>query len=187
MGIRSQTASGAISSLQPTHSNCGSLSTATGFPEPTMGEVELAGIGVDGWGVDYALLGENGELLENPYHYRDQRTDGVMEEVFRLVTREEVYQSTGIQFMPFNTLYQLLAALRRTPGIISKTSTDDSGFVPLVADRHCGLRIHQRNYHPDGGPGEAPVGRRPDGAPGPSCSTACDPRGTGFDPGHAPS
>src|SRR6266700_4626431 len=45
-------------------------------------EVELSGIGVDAWGVDYALLGERGELLLNPYHYRDKRTDGVMELVF---------------------------------------------------------------------------------------------------------
>jgi rhamnulokinase len=83
-----------------------------------LGEVELAGIGVDAWGVDYALLGESGKLLEDPYHYRDQRTDGVMEEVFRLVPREEIYQTTGIQFLPINTLYQLFAARRHTPNIL---------------------------------------------------------------------
>ena len=69
-------------------------------------ETQLAGIGVDAWGVDYALLGERGELLQNPYHYRDRRTNGVMEEVFRKVSREEIYSETGIQFMPINTLYQ---------------------------------------------------------------------------------
>jgi rhamnulokinase len=69
-----------------------------------LGEVELAGIGVDAWGVDYALLGERGEWLENPYHYRDRRTDGVMEQVFKKVAREEIYEATGIQFMPINTL-----------------------------------------------------------------------------------
>jgi rhamnulokinase len=78
-------------------------------------EVELAGIGVDAWGVDYALLGERGELLQNPYHYRDRRTEGVMEEVFRHVAKEEIYSATGIQFMPINTLYQLFAARRDTP------------------------------------------------------------------------
>jgi rhamnulokinase len=83
-----------------------------------LGDVKLAGIGVDAWGVDYALLGENGELLENPYHYRDRRTDGVMDEVLRLISREEIYQATGIQFMPINTLYQLFAAVRRTPAIV---------------------------------------------------------------------
>lgn len=79
--------------------------------------LRLAGIGVDAWGVDYALLGERGELLQNPYHYRDPRTQGVMEEVFRKVPKEEIYRATGIQFMPINTLYQLFAAQRDTPSI----------------------------------------------------------------------
>ena len=83
-----------------------------------LGEVELAGIGVDAWGVDYALLGEGGELLENPYHYRDRRTEGVMEEVVAKVGREKIYDATGIQFMPINTLYQLYAARRRTPKVL---------------------------------------------------------------------
>lgn len=82
-------------------------------------ETELASIGVDGWGVDFALLGEHGELLQNPYHYRDRRTEGVMEEVFKKVTREEIYQATGIQFMPINTLYQLFAAQRDTLNIVN--------------------------------------------------------------------
>jgi rhamnulokinase len=81
-------------------------------------EMELAGIGVDAWGVDYALLGERGELLQNPYHYRDARTNGVMQEVFRKVTKEEIYLATGIQFMPINTLYQLYAAKRDTPALL---------------------------------------------------------------------
>ena len=82
-------------------------------------EIELAGIGVDAWGVDYALLGESGELLENPYHYRDQRTQGVMELVFEKVSKEEIYWETGIQFMPMNSLYQLFAAKRDTPKLLS--------------------------------------------------------------------
>jgi len=81
-------------------------------------QTELAGIGVDAWGVDYALLGERGELLQNPYHYRDARTTGVMQEVFRKVAKEEIYWSTGIQFMPINTLYQLYAAMRDTPALL---------------------------------------------------------------------
>ncbi|HEY4903564.1 MAG TPA: rhamnulokinase family protein [Candidatus Sulfotelmatobacter sp.] len=84
-----------------------------------MEEVELAGIGVDAWGVDYALLGERGELLENPYHYRDRRTEGVLEEVLRKVAKEEIYQATGIQFMPINTLYQLFAAQRQNPNLLA--------------------------------------------------------------------
>jgi len=81
-------------------------------------ELELAGIGVDAWGVDYALLGERGELLQNPYHYRDARTNGVMQDVFRKVAKEEIYSATGIQFMPINTLYQLYAAVRDTPALL---------------------------------------------------------------------
>jgi len=77
----------------------------------------LDGIGVDAWGVDYALLGDRGELLQNPYHYRDRRTNRVMEEVFQVVSKEEIYRTTGIQFMPINTLYQLFAAKRKTPRI----------------------------------------------------------------------
>ena len=80
---------------------------------------QLAGIGVDAWGVDYALLGDEGELLQNPYHYRDKRTQGAMEEVFRRVPKEEIYGVTGIQFMPINTLYQLFAAQRNTPTIVA--------------------------------------------------------------------
>src|SRR5215471_464863 len=81
--------------------------------------IELTGIGVDAWGVDYALLGERGELLQNPYHYRDARTQGVMEEVFRKVPKEDIYRATGIQFMPINTLYQLIAAQRDTPNTVA--------------------------------------------------------------------
>jgi rhamnulokinase len=81
-------------------------------------ETQLAGIGVDAWGVDYALLGERGELLQNPYHYRDARTNGVMQEVLGKVPREEIYWATGIQFMPINTLYQLYAAMRDTPALL---------------------------------------------------------------------
>ena len=75
-------------------------------------------IGVDTWGVDYALLGEDGALLENPYHYRDVRTAGVMERVMKELTPEYIYGITGIQFLPFNTLYQLYAAAQKSPEIL---------------------------------------------------------------------
>ena len=83
-----------------------------------LGGVDLAGIGVDAWGVDYALLGERGELLQNPYHYRDRRTEGIREEVLKQVAKEEIYRATGIQFMSINTLYQLFAARRQTPKLL---------------------------------------------------------------------
>jgi rhamnulokinase len=72
-------------------------------------------IGVDTWGCDYGLVGAGGELVGLPYHYRDARTDGVMEEVIARLTRERIYGVTGIQFLPFNTLFQLVAASRRRP------------------------------------------------------------------------
>ncbi len=68
-----------------------------------------ASAGVDTWGVDFGLLDRQGRLLCNPVHYRDARTNGMMEEAFRRVPREEIFQRTGIQFMQLNTLYQLLA------------------------------------------------------------------------------
>jgi rhamnulokinase len=85
----------------------------------SVGRHKLEGIGVDTWGVDYALLGENGELLQNPYHYRDERTTGVMKQAFEIVPADEIYEQTGIQFMPINTLYQLFASQRRTPRLLA--------------------------------------------------------------------
>ena len=75
-------------------------------------------IGVDTWGVDYGLVGEGGSLLESPYHYRDARTDGVVEKVIAEVTAERIYEQTGVQFMALNTLYQLYAASKRSPNLL---------------------------------------------------------------------
>ncbi len=72
-------------------------------------EGEVRGIGVDTWGVDFGLLGADGRLLEKPYHYRDNRTNGMMEEAFERLPKRQVYENTGIQFMQLNSLYQLLA------------------------------------------------------------------------------
>jgi len=85
--------------------------------------VRLESVGIDSWGVDYALLGARGELLENPYHYRDQRTRGAMEEVIGLVGRDRLYQCTGVQFHAINTLNQLHAACRETPAVIGAAHT----------------------------------------------------------------
>jgi rhamnulokinase len=71
--------------------------------------LELSGIGVDTWGVDFALLGPDGTLTDNPRHYRDPRTNGIMDLLFAVVPREEVFAQTGIQFMQLNSLYQLYA------------------------------------------------------------------------------
>jgi rhamnulokinase len=69
----------------------------------------LAGMSVDTWGVDYGLLDKAGNLLGNPYHYRDHRNDGMLEKAFAKVSKAEIYQRTGIQFMQINTLFQLLS------------------------------------------------------------------------------
>ncbi len=77
-------------------------------------------IGVDTWGVDFGLLDAQGGLLGNPWHYRDARTEGMMERAFRLISRAEIYRRTGIQFMHVNTLYQLFAMARaRHPQLVA--------------------------------------------------------------------
>lgn len=69
----------------------------------------VASVGVDTWGVDFGLLGRNDELLGNPYHYRDPRTNGILERAFSICSREEIFAETGLQFMELNTLFQLVA------------------------------------------------------------------------------
>ena len=73
-------------------------------------KIQPDSIGVDTWGVDYSLVSESGQLIGLPFAYRDHRTDNVMEEFFRIVPPKETYLLTGIQFMQFNTLFQLFAS-----------------------------------------------------------------------------
>ena len=70
---------------------------------------QIRSVGVDTWGVDFALLGRGDELLGNPRHYRDRHTDGVVERACGIAPREEIFAHTGLQFMQFNSLFQLLA------------------------------------------------------------------------------
>ena len=72
----------------------------------------VASLGVDTWGVDFGLLDARGRLLGNPVHYRDARTEGMVDEAVAMVPRAEIYGATGIQFMPINTLYQLFSMAR---------------------------------------------------------------------------
>ena len=72
----------------------------------------IASVGVDTWGVDFAFLGKDGGLLGNPRHYRDPHTETIMDSVFQTIPKRELYARTGIQFMRFNSLFQL-AALKR--------------------------------------------------------------------------
>jgi rhamnulokinase len=75
-------------------------------------------VGVDTWGVDHVLLSKSNELLAQPFHYRDARTNGVMARAFRRVPREKIFASTGLQFMEINTLYQLVAWQKNNPEIL---------------------------------------------------------------------
>ena len=85
-------------------------------------------LGVDTWGCDYALLDARGQLVEQPYHYRDLRTEGVMQAVWQRVSRDEIYSITGIQFLVFNTLYQLYAACQNNPALIASAAS--FGTIP---------------------------------------------------------
>jgi rhamnulokinase len=82
---------------------------------------QIVSIGIDTWGVDYGLLDDDGDLLGNPYHYRDQRTDNIMEEVFRIIPKKEIFTETGIQFMQLNTIYQIYSFAKKKPQIFKNT------------------------------------------------------------------
>ena len=82
-----------------------------------------ASIGVDTWGVDFALLDKRGKLLGEPFHYRDSRTEGVMQEAFKHVPRAEIFEQTGIQFLPFNTLYQLFSMVLGGSPVLAQAHT----------------------------------------------------------------
>lgn len=71
--------------------------------------IQLTSIGIDTWGVDFVCVGKDGGLLRNPYCYRDPHTEGAMEDYFKRIPKERVYEKTGIQFMNFNSLFQLSA------------------------------------------------------------------------------
>jgi rhamnulokinase len=72
-------------------------------------KIALDGIGIDTWGVDFGLLGSDGALVDNPRHYRDARNNGMIEKTVAVVSREEIFRQSGIQFMQLNSLYQLHA------------------------------------------------------------------------------
>jgi len=82
----------------------------------------LTAIGIDTWGVDYGLLDSADRLLGNPYHYRDARTNGMIEAACEIVPREEIYNQTGIQFMQLNTLFQLFAMRRKNDPTLDMAS-----------------------------------------------------------------
>ena len=94
-----------------------------GISASARGGVALQGVGLDTWGVDFALLDRNGALLGNPFHYRDDRTDGMLETAFQHMTRKDIFASTGIQFLQINTLYQLLAMVESKSPVLDIAHT----------------------------------------------------------------
>lgn len=107
------------------------------------GDRDIDCIGIDTWGVDYGLLDANDQLLGNPYHYRDTRTDGMFEKAFSMVAKQEIFEKTGIAFNWFNTIYQLLAAKGTTALKEAKTLL----FMPdllnffLTGEKRCEYTI----------------------------------------------
>jgi len=99
----------------------------------------IVSVGADTWGVDFVLLTRTGEMLGQPFHYRDSRTNGMMEKTFRKVPRSEIFAQTGLQFMQFNTLFQLVALKQNTPELLEKA--DSLLFMPdFVHWALCGSR-----------------------------------------------
>lgn len=87
------------------------------------GHADIDSIGIDTWGVDFGLLDKNGVLLDNPLHYRDTGTVGIQEKVFARYDKKKLYDKTGIQFLDFNTLFQLYALGERRPHIVASAGT----------------------------------------------------------------
>ena len=85
-------------------------------------------IGIDTWGVDFGLIDANGDLIDNPVHYRDDRTEGMPEELFEILSKEKVYNRTGTQIMNFNTLYQLFYLAKYKPDLLKRA--DKFLFMP---------------------------------------------------------
>lgn len=85
------------------------------------------GISIDTWGVDYVLLDADDRLLGYPYHYRDKRTDGMIDHAARIMPKRQIYEHSGIQFLQLNTLFQLLAEQQQSLNLISVASA----FLPM--------------------------------------------------------
>lgn len=118
-----------------------------------------AGIGVDTWGVDYALLDRAGNLLGNPYHYRDHRTNGVPQKLYESVAAAEVYRQTGLQTMPFNTIFQLYSMALEShpqlraadkflmlPDLFNYWLTGESAVEYTIASTSQMLRCRERGW-----------------------------------------
>jgi rhamnulokinase len=95
----------------------------TGLRKSAAGNTLIHAIGVDTWGVDFGLLDKNGDLLANPFMYRDPQTDGMLEYAFSFVPKPRIFEETGVQFMQLNSLYQLLALVKRQSPLLDCAHT----------------------------------------------------------------
>ena len=103
---------------------------------------KISGIGITTWGVDHAFIDKDGILISLPFHYRDRRTENIMEQVFKKMSKKEIFQKTGIQFMPINTLFQVYAAKMQTPWILN--SANKMLFIPdLLNYWLCGTAVSE--------------------------------------------
>ena len=91
-------------------------------------KIEITSIGIDTWGCDFVCIGKDGGVLRNPYCYRDPHTDHAMEEYFKIIPKETVYQKTGIQFMQFNSLFQLSTMVKNNDSALCVA--DKILFIP---------------------------------------------------------
>lgn len=123
---------------------------------------DFGGVGVDTWGVDFALLDANDALLGNPVHYRDRRTEGMMDATFKLVPRRQVFDATGLQFLPFNTLFQVMAlktqgspqlqtarTMLLIPDLLHFWLTGNKASEYTIASTSQMLDARARNWHED--------------------------------------
>lgn len=103
-----------------------------GISKAVIGGHDFVSLGIDTWGVDFGLLDKDGKLLENVIHYRDTRTDGIPEEVFKRVGKRALYDRTGVQFMWFNTIFQLFSLVKHRPDLLKNAET-----LLLIPDLLC--------------------------------------------------
>lgn len=86
-------------------------------------KIKISSIGIDTWGVDYGLLDKNDQLISNPFHYRDKRTEGIIKDFENMALLQEIYDVTGIQFMEFNTIFQLYCDYKKRPELLDNAKT----------------------------------------------------------------
>ena len=111
--------------------------------------IKIDAIGIDTWGVDFVYLGKDGAILGQPRSYRDPYTEGMPEEYFKIISKKEVYDSTGIQIMNFNSIFQLFAAKKEKSSALE--AAVDVLFMPDAfriysqAKRFANIQLHQHH------------------------------------------